>query len=269
MESRSLLSAGVELHYVVEGAGPVLLLTGAPVGISGFAGLSARLAAEFTVVRHDPRGIGLSAMAPATPVSVADLSADLQAIIGEVSPDGPVLVFGGSGGAVVALDLLARAPGIVRRVVVHEPPLFGLAPNGRELLERANAAFRLAVTDPQAGAQAFADLSEAMHETYVQQPRPAPIPLPPLPPEELEKQRFALGAMAPATVNYRPRFEALPVDRLVVSAGEASVGQPARLAAEGIADRLGLPLVEAPGTHLGLALKPDAFAAWLSPLLHR
>jgi pimeloyl-ACP methyl ester carboxylesterase len=256
--------AGVKLHYSVEGSGPVLVLTGAPVGIEGFSGLASRLASKFTIVRHDPRGIGLSADPATTSLSLAELSEDLLAIVTEASSGEPVRLFGASGGAVVALDLLSRFPSMVERLVAHEPPLFGLAPDGDQLLERVNAAFRLAKTDPQAGAQAFFDASEALHQTFVEQPRPQPLALPPMPPAELEKQRFALGTMAPATVNYLPAFEVLPPAKLVVAAGAASVGQPARKAAEALAARTGAPFVEAPGNHLGMTLQPDAFATWLA-----
>ncbi|HEX7114658.1 MAG TPA: alpha/beta hydrolase [Steroidobacter sp.] len=258
---------GIKLHYIVEGSGPMLVLTGAPVGIEGFAGLASRLSSEFTVVRHDPRGIGLSTLPATASLSVTDLTDDLLTIVREVAGDEPVMLFGASGGAVVALDLLSWFPSVVTRLVAHEPPLFGLAPGGGQLLERANAAFRLAAIDPQAGAQAFFDVSEALHQTFAEHPRPEPVTLPPMSPAELEKQRFALGRMAPATVNYRPAFDALPPAKLVVAAGSASVGQPARKAAEALAERSGARFVEAPGNHLGMALQPDEFAAWLTALL--
>lgn len=267
MSLRVAVGDGVKLHYMVEGSGPTLVLTGAPVGIEGFAGLASKLSSDFTVVRHDPRGIGLSAIPATASLSLNDLSDDLLTIVREVAGDEPVTLFGTSGGAVVALDLVSRFPSVVGRLVVHEPPLFGLAPDGDRLLERANAAFRLAATDPKAGAQAFFDVSEALHRTFAEWPRPDPVTLPPMPQAELEKQRFALGTMAPVTVNYWPAFAALPRDKLVVAAGSASVGQPARKAAEAVAARTGAPFVEAPGNHLGMALEPDAFAGWLATLL--
>jgi pimeloyl-ACP methyl ester carboxylesterase len=257
---------GVTLHYVVEGTGPVLVLTGAPVGITGFAALAARLAADFTVVRHDPRGIGQSVLPAGAPFSLLLLADDLHAIITQVTAE-PALVFGASGGAVVGIDLLTRFPSSVRRLIIHEPPLFGLSDGGADMLARADEAFRLALDDPDAGVQAFSDLTEAMHETLEEHPRPASIVLPPLGLEDREKQRFALGRMAPVTVHYRPLLETIPMNKLVVAAGAASIGQPARKAAEALARRLDLHLHEAPGNHIGMALRVDAFAEWLQPLL--
>lgn len=264
--STKLYRDGATLHYVVEGTGPILVLTGAPVGINGFAGLAAQLASDYTVVRHDPRGIGRSILPTGAPLSLAVLADDLNAIITQITAE-PVLVFGASGGAAVGLDLLSRSPASVRRLIIHEPPLFRLLENGADVLARADEAFRMALDNPDAGLQAFSDASEALHETFTEQPRPAPIMLPPLGPDDREKQRFALGHMAPVTVHYLPRLETMPKQRLVVAAGAASIGQPARKAAEAIACKLDVQLHEAPGNHLGMALKEQEFLVWLKRLL--
>lgn len=264
--SRTLHRDGVTLHYSVEGVGPVLVLTGAPVGIDGFAGLAAKLSSSFTVVRHDPRGIGRSVLPDGAPFSLPILADDLHAIITQVTTE-PALVLGVSGGAVVALEVVTRFPAVVRRLVIHEPPLFALLDNRPDVLARADAAFKLAIENSDAGFQAFADVSEAMHETFAEQPRPARILLPALGLEECEKQRFALGRMAPVTVHYRPSFGTILRHKLVVAAGAASIGQPARKAAEAVAHSLDLPVHDAPGNHIGMALNPAAFADWLKPLL--
>lgn len=48
---------GGRLHYEVRGAGPLLLVMGAPMAAADFAPLADALASDHTVVTHDPRGI--------------------------------------------------------------------------------------------------------------------------------------------------------------------------------------------------------------------
>jgi len=254
------------ISYVVEGAGPALFLVGAPAGKAGFAALAGELADRFLVVRHDPRGIGDSPVAAGAPLDPPALAEDLAALIRHLDA-GPASIFGASGGAVTALALLDRDPDLVARGVLHEPPLFALLPDADQVLPRADAAFAIARTDPQEGVQQFSDLVGILHATFDEDARPARIVLPPLPEAELEKQRFALGTMAPATVHYHLPDLAAHRDRMTIAAGEASIGQPARRAAAALAERIGLPLVDAPGNHLAPTTEAGRFAAWLSETL--
>ncbi len=60
-------------------------------------------------------------------------SEDAHLLLEHLTPEGEqAYVFGGSGGAVVALDLLARHPRRLRLVIAHEPPSFGLLPDAAE-----------------------------------------------------------------------------------------------------------------------------------------
>lgn len=254
------------LNYSVIGSGPVVLLTGAPLGIEGFSGLAAALSSYFTVVRHDPRGVGRSPLRPGASLSIDILMEDVRAILSEIT-DEPSLVFGASGGAVVGLHLLSRYPSAVQRLVVHEPPMFGLLDDQGHTLALADEAFQIAGDNPPAGFQAFSELTEILHETHLVAPRPPRIILPPLSMEEQEKQRYALNRMAPVTTHYEPDLEGIPKEKLIVAAGEASVGQPARKAAEALASGLGIKLVEAPGNHLGMMRRSYEFSTWLKECL--
>lgn len=96
---------------------------------------------------------------------------------------------------------------------------------------------------------------------------PAHTPLPELSDAELERNRYFLGRMAGPTVFYSPPFEALRRLPLSVCAGELSHGQMARRTALALADTLAVPLIEAPGNHLGPSLEPARFAGTLKKLL--
>ncbi|MFI5959803.1 alpha/beta fold hydrolase [Cryptosporangium sp. NPDC051539] len=254
------------ITYSVRGEGPLLFLVGAPAGRAGFTALATELAAHYTVVTHDPRGIGASprtpGMARPTPhVLAQDLAVLIDAFTGE-----PARFLGTSGGAVTVLELATQHPHLLRSAVLHEPPLITLL-DDTELAERAASAFAVAETDPQRAVQEFFDLSAAAHHTGPEQTPPQHMALPRLPAEELEKNRYFLGQMAGPTVFYQPDIQALQQTRLTVCAGSSSHHQLARRAAHALADQLGLPLIDLPGNHLGASAEPVSFAHALVPLL--
>lgn len=93
-------------------------------------------AAGFHVITYDRRGTGGSGR-DEWPGRGADQHADdAAALLGALDVD-DVTVVGVSSGGVVALDLAARHPEVVRRVVAWEPPAIGLLPGAEEI----NAAF--------------------------------------------------------------------------------------------------------------------------------
>lgn len=254
------------IAYSAGGQGPLLFLVGAPVGRAGFADLARELESRFTVVTHDPRGIGESPWRPGsaepTPSALAE---DLAALV-DVFTGSPALFFGASGGAVTVLELATRHPELVRGAVLHEPPLVSLL--GDDVLAgRAAAAFARAGSDPQRAAQEFFDLSGAGHLTGPDDVPPAHTPLPALPSEELEKNRWFLGRMAGPSVFYEPDAEALRRVGMAVCAGSRSHHQLARRAAGALADLLGTRLIDMPGNHLGPSTMPAEFAAALVPII--
>jgi pimeloyl-ACP methyl ester carboxylesterase len=123
---------GVRLRYEVRGSGPLLVLTGAPMAGAEFVPLAEALAADHTVVTHDPRGISGSVLDDPAQDSTPELRADdLAAIIDALGAESAD-VFGSSGGAVTGLALVARHPGRVRTLVAHEPPSLDLLPDAAE-----------------------------------------------------------------------------------------------------------------------------------------
>ncbi|MEU4453809.1 alpha/beta fold hydrolase [Nocardioides sp. NPDC023903] len=254
------------ITYSVQGKGPLLFLVGAPAGRAGFAALAEELAGQFTVVTHDPRGIGASratpGMAAPTPeVLAGDLAALVDAFTGE-----PAIFVGTSGGAVTLLELAKQHPEIIGSAVLHEPPLVTLLDDST-LAERAAAAFAVATTDPQRAVQEFFDLSGAAHHTGRDQVPPAHFALPDLSTEELDKNRYFLGQMAGPSVFYEPDIEAVRRARLTVCAGTLSHHQMARRAAHALAALLRQPLIDMPGNHVGASAVPAEFARALVPLL--
>ncbi|WP_055564151.1 alpha/beta fold hydrolase [Streptomyces atriruber] len=254
------------IAHSVQGEGPPLFLVGAPVGRGGFAALADELAGQFTVVTHDPRGIGASratrGMAEPTPEVLAE---DLAALV-DTFTGAPAMFVGVSGGAVTLLELAVRHPHLVGSAVLHEPPLVTLLDDDA-LADRAAAAFAVAATDPQRAVQEFYDLSGAAHHTGPDELPPAHVALPELPAEELDKNRYFLGRMAGPSVFYEPDAEDLRRARLTVCAGASSHHQMARRAAHALAALLHQPLIDMPGNHMGASAEPAEFARALVPLL--
>ena len=126
-----------ELYYEVRGDGPPLLLM---MGASGYGGVFGRfaefLADEFTVVTYDRRGNGQSPK-PAgwnatSPEEQADDAAALLAGLGLA----PAAIFGTSSAGIFALAALIRHPESVRGAVLHEPALFALFDDPKDVRNR-------------------------------------------------------------------------------------------------------------------------------------
>ncbi|MBK0373058.1 alpha/beta fold hydrolase [Streptomyces sp. RB110-1] len=127
-----LEAPGATLHYEVRGRGPLLVMVpGGSADAGIYDALAAGLADRWTVVAFDPRGYSRSTLHGPTGEQLPGThSEDVARLIELLSPDGaPAAVFGSSSSAIVALDLLSRRPGLVGRVVAHEPPLVELLPD--------------------------------------------------------------------------------------------------------------------------------------------
>lgn len=132
----SLKVPGARLHYELRGAGPLVVLIGAPMDADAFAPLADLLASDHTVLTADPRGIHRSRVEDPQADSTVELRADdLSRLITHVAA-GPAVVMGSSGGAVTALALAQEHPEQVEVVIAHEPPLVELLPDRDEAIAR-------------------------------------------------------------------------------------------------------------------------------------
>ena len=118
---------GASLYYERRGSGPALLMISGGGGDAGYySGVAERLADTYTVLTYDRRGNSRSTVDdPTAPLRMAEQSADALAVLAHHDLT-QALVFGGSGGALIGLDLAARHTAAVRGSIAHEPPVLHL-----------------------------------------------------------------------------------------------------------------------------------------------
>lgn len=133
-EVRKAARGAVTIEYAIDGSGPVVLMIpslGRPAG--DFDGLASRLvAAGYTAIRPQPRGIGASS-GPMQGVSLRDLAADALSAVPANS--GPIIVIGHAFGQRVGRMLATEYPDRVRTMVMlADGGLAPMRPGAREAL---------------------------------------------------------------------------------------------------------------------------------------
>lgn len=273
MESDTLKVPGATLYFEVRGSGPVLLLLPGSGGDAAvFDPIAEPLAEHFTVVTVDPRGYSRSVLDSAEPVDqqVEVQRDDAHRLLETLTPAGEdAYVFGGSGGAVVALDLLAHHPDRLRLVVAHEPPCFAVLPDAVEQKAFVDEVYTLFRTEGVAAAGAR--FVEGIGGTMTGMPDPTDLP----PRTAAMIRRLHANAAPMMAHELRPITGYLPdepaiaavADRLVLGAGRESRGHLPYRPAATLAEHLNLPLTEFPGGHSGFTDAPTEFATQLLDLL--
>lgn len=256
---------GGRLYYEVRGSGPLLLVMGSPMDSSEFAPVAEALAADHTVVTHDPRGVSGSRLDDPTQESTPDLRAeDVAAILDDLGA-ADADVFGSSGGAVTGLALVTRHPGRVRTLVAHEPPLLDLLPNAAEHHAATEAVIETYHRD---GIEAawFAFMATAGYDvTGDGEGAPGPD-FEPTEQDLANSARFFAHELR-GTTRYVPDIAALKAARVVVGVGVESRSLLTYRTSELLADRLGAAPVEFPGDHGGFIGHPHEFAEALRKVL--
>ena len=258
---------------------PALLTIGSPMGAGGFVTL-AGFFTDRTVVTYDPRMSDRSHRTDGAAVTTVEEQADdLHRLIDALGA-GPVDLFASSGGAINALELVARHPEQVRTLVAHEPPIAAVLPDA----EYALAACR-DIHDTYMrrgfGAGMAKFLAVVMHQgefpaDYAQRPDPDPAMFGLPAEDDGSRDDPLLGHVVPEGNAFMPDFEALrsASTRVVLAAGVDSAGTMAHRGAFAIAARLGTEPVFFPDGHAGFlggeygqTGQPEMFAANLREVL--
>ena len=253
---------GATIAATLRGDGPLIALHAAPMDSRSFEGLAEVLAADWTVLTADPRGVARSTVADRTAhVTPDQRAADLAAVLQEVDA-GPATVVGSSGGAVSALALAATRPELLEVVVAHEPPLCVLLPDARDLrVGTEEMVRRFTAGDREGYWRLFLDQAnihvpdEVFAGVFGQEPEG----------RDAEDEAFGVENMLVETSFWEP-----PLDRLrscgvpiVVGIGEESTSELCDRTSRRLAEELGLGPTMFPGGHIGFTDHPDAFASVL------
>src|SRR4051794_37557584 len=263
----SLGVPGARLYYEVRGAGPAVLLVGAPMGADAFAPLADLLATDHTVVTTDPRGVGRSPVddpeQDSTPALRADDLSRLLAHLGAA----PAVALGSSGGAVSVLALAETHPDQVATVIAHEPPLNEQVDDRDRLRAGTEQIIATYLAEGPGPAwqrfMALADLAMPADDAGA-------------PPQQVERdaqaiadeRHFFLHELRPTT-RFRPDVAALRATgaRIVVGIGERSAGELCDRTSRALAAALGTEPTMFLGSHIGFVEEPVTFAARLREVL--
>jgi pimeloyl-ACP methyl ester carboxylesterase len=277
--TRTLDVPGAKLTYDVrrneQTTEPILMLIGSPMGAGGFESLAKHFP-DRTIVTYDPRGIERSTVAdPASPNTPEIQADDVHRVI-EAVGGGPVDLFASSGGAVVALALVAKHPEHVRTLVAHEPPLASVLPDREHALAVTEAIretyMRSGMNAAMAHFIAVASHRGPVTAEIASQPAPDPAMFG-MPTDDDGSRTDSMLAHTIITItHYEPDFDALRAasTRIVLAAGVGSEGEMANRGAYAVAERIGTEVVVFPSDHggflggeYGQTGDPDAFAAKL------
>lgn len=254
---------GAQLFYEAHGNGPLLVVVPGASGTgASFQILAEQLTEHFTVLLYDRRGFSRSGLNGEQGERRLRTDAeDVRRLIDHVG-NGSATLFGHSSGAIVALAVLADHPSVVRTLIVFEPPLMRLLPDGDEwigVFDKLYELYRTAGVEP---------AQKAFRERV-------------FPASDL-----AIMARAPRNdanaaywfeheLRQYPRTEldlealAAHADRILPALGRDGGGHPCHAATVELAGRLGRPLIELPGGHIGFHAYPTRFARDLTHALLR
>ena len=264
MRSETLEVPGASLYYEVRGSGPVLLMMpGGPADATTFRRMEERLAADYTVVTYDPRGLSHSTEhEPLDDSRMVEIYADdahrLLAAVGGGKAD----VFASSGGAVIALELAKRHPGQLATVVAHEPPSPWLLPDSERVLAAMED-----VCDTCASAGLFPAMQKFMTLVGIEgKAQEGHIKAMAMMQKNFE---FFFGRYIRNLARYRPDVAALKdcPCRIVPAVGADSAGQLAHRGGLSLAQALGTEAEVFPGDHGGFDGRAPEFAEKLCAVL--
>jgi acetyltransferase/esterase len=254
---------GAQLYVERRGHGPALLfIPGGGMDATHFMVVADLLAEDFSTVVYDRRGYHRSPAPPGwTATTIGEQVDDVAGLIRELAL-APAAVWGGSLGGIVLLELIRRHPSLVRAALVHEPPLFTVLGDERELRNHLAALAERARRD--GARRVMTDHAEAeLGDAFARLDATARHRM------QDNAETFLLIDVPGLACSLPPPDTLVSSVPTVVLRSPENSGTPPGRAAGQLAQRLGVPLEHTPGGHLPYVTEPQATAATIRSLLHR
>ncbi len=257
---------GASLYVEIRGEGPAIMLVGCPMGASAFTPFAEQLAADYTVITTDPRGINRSIVDDRqNEVTPEVLANDYRQILTHLGVESASM-FGSSGGAVATLAFAQANPEMVAKVIAHEPPLEELLDDREQLRADTNDMVETYLAGDIIGAWlkffkgAGIDMDPDGVAAWINNRTDK---------QEIADEEFFFGNTMRPTSWWQPDVGALRAvaPRIVIGVGSESVGQVCDRTANAMASLLGLTPTVFPGDHTGFVGHPEAFATQLRAIL--
>ena len=257
----TLTCPGAQLYYEVSGNGPLLMLISGASGTGeSFHPLASYLISQYEVVIYDRRGFSRSLLnGPQDYERRLETDADDVRRLIEHLTNQPAIVFGGSSGAIVALEVISHTPAQIHTVVAHEPPAVKLLPNAATWLAFFDGIYDTFRTDgiPQALHQ-FSSLTLGSADQQVLDSVRRDHPKENLIPNaaywlEHELRQYPRVELYLDALAARAR-------QMMLAGGRDSQNQVTYQPNKILAQKLGINLVDLPGGHLGFMASPAEFA---------
>jgi len=249
------------LYYKTVGEGPpLLLLAGGDGDADAFDLVSPHLASHFRIVTYDRRGLSRSKLeGEAHEITIERHAEDAAAILA-AQGRAPAFVFAGSIGALIGLELVARHPAAVCKLIAFEPPapeLLSGEPREQAIAARRSVQDVFRAGGVVAAMQRYAQITR-LNPADCEPGLPPPVPSA----ARASNLQFFLAHDAPAVTGYRVNVARLRRSGtpIIAAAGRNSGDAWPRQVAEALAGQLGCPLVELAGDHAGFVRHPRALA---------
>ncbi|MDQ6675147.1 MAG: alpha/beta hydrolase, partial [Chloroflexota bacterium] len=254
---------GAELYCETRGSGPTVLFISGATGDAGhFSQVADLLADAFTVVTYDRRANSRSPRPVGWTRTSTDEQADDAAALLEALNLAPAAVYGNSGGAIIATCLLLRHSDVVRKAILHEPPMISVLADPEAVLGmiRSRVDEGMARGGPRGAVEAFVRF--AAGDANFERLDPA------LRERMLGNGQTLFDIEFGVFESYRaPEAELAAVSVPVQVLAGAESAPFFHEAAGWLADRLNVPLAHSPGAHTPQFDHPHELADALRPIL--
>ncbi len=264
MATAQVHTEDADIVYDYEGSGPLLLTIAGRGGTAGrYAGLSAILKDEYTVVRYDRRCCARSTGDKKRPMDMTQQARDAIAVMADLGAKQAYIV-GNSSGSSIGLRIAEYYPEAILGLVAHEPMTAAVLPDAEDWVR-----FNRNV-DEVFHAEGVGPAMKIIARSMVgMQPTAGGTNQPPAGRPADDGMDFFLGSEFMSLCYYRPDLDRIKRSQVKMVTTKGRLSQDAYYArtADVIGASVGCPVHVMSGNHIACVIDPATFAAELRPIL--